>query len=148
MRRAHKLTGVVLALAMLTAACGPSDIQKVERSFNRSANSLNAIAKTNRELYRQNVINLADRQRVATIVNRSNSLLDKAVDRAYAIDTSNPTSVQVGKDQIVMWLNEAITELRSMGVANERLQLAVQTAIAIVQETISLVNALKAKGAQ
>lgn len=121
----------------------PSDVEKVEKKLNQVANGLNALAKTNRELYKQNVINLANRRLVAGVINKANSGLDKVVDRVFQINPDDPGSVGVGKIDVVKFLNEVSAELNSLNIGNEEIRLAAQAIIAIINEAIDLTNRVK-----
>lgn len=147
-RRRGILVTICLSLALLNTACPlgvktPSDVQKVENKLNQVANGLNALAKTNRELYKKNVTNLENRKLVASIINKANSGLDKVVDRVYQIDPNNPASIISGKFDVVKFLNEVNAELAKLNVGNEQLRLSAQAIIALINEAIDLTNRVK-----
>jgi hypothetical protein len=156
MRRLTKPRAVALVvlLALTTSAydrCGGSSklltttegIDKVENKLNQAANALNALAKTNRELYTQNVINLPERKAVAEVINRSNALLDKVVDRVYLIDPNKPDTVEAGKIDVVKLLEDVRKELRSVNFGPPNLRLAAEAIISLINEAIDLTNQVR-----
>lgn len=121
-----------------------SDVVKVENKLNQAANSLNALAKTNRRLYQTNVINLQNRQDVAGVINKANRGLDKVVDRVYEIKPDDAGSIQLGKDDVVKLLQGVVGDLGSVQILNEEIRLAIQAIIALVNEGIALTQQIKA----
>ena len=139
---------LVITFALLNTACPvsvktPADVDKVENKLNQAANGLNALAKTNRELYKKNVINIENRKAVAGVINKVNAGLDKVVDRVYEIDPNNPSSVSAGKVDVVKLLNEAAAELQKLNVGNEEIKLAAQAVITLINEAVDLTNRIK-----
>jgi len=147
-QRRKILAAVLLSLGLLNTACPlgvktPSDVDKVENKINQAANGLNALAKTNRELYKKNVINLDNRKLVAGVINKANSGLDKVADRVFAINPNDPDSIGAGKIDVVKLLNEVSAELNNLSIGNEEIRLAAQAIIAILNEAIDLTNRVK-----
>lgn len=143
----RKQLAILLLVAVLTTACpftkSASDIEKVENKINQTANALNALAKTNRELYRKNVTNLENRRLVAGIINKANTGIDKIADRVFQINTDDPTSIGAGKIDVIALLNEVSAELNKINIGNEELRLAAQAIIAIINEAIDLTRRVR-----
>lgn len=139
---------LAVSLGLLNLACpfgvkSPADVEKVENKINQVANGLNALAKTNRELYKKNVINLENRKLIAGVINKANSGLDKVADRVFSIDPNNPDSIGSGKIDVVKLLNEVSAELNSLNIGNEEIRLAAQAIIALINEAVDLTNRIK-----
>jgi hypothetical protein len=139
---------LVITFALLNTACPvsvktPAGVDKVENKLNQATNGLNALAKTNRELYKKNVINIENRKAVAGVINKVNAGLDKVVDRVYEIDPNNPSSVSAGKVDVVNLLNEAVAELQKLNVGNEEIRLAAQAVVTLINEAVDLTNRIK-----
>jgi cell division protein FtsB len=139
---------LLLALAIANTACpfgvkSPSDVEKVENKLNQGANALNALAKTNRELYRQNVINLENRRTVAAVINKANSALDKVTERVYQINPGDPSSISTGKLDVIKLMEEVNQYLNEINVGNEQIRIAAQAIITIINEAIDLTRRIK-----
>lgn len=143
------LTITVFGSAFTAADCFKSskvqatDIAQVENKLNQGANALNAAAKTNRELYRTNVINKPERQRVAGIINKANAGLGKVTDRIYEINPNNLESIELGRTEAIKLVNDVIGDLRSLGVIDPKLKLAIESVITLLNESITLINRVK-----
>jgi len=143
----------VLLVALVTSGYGPCSvkkqlstlegIEKAEDKLVQAENALNALAKTNRELYRNNVINIGERQLVATIINKANTGLDRVGDRVFAIDPNSPGSVSAGKIDVVALLNTVNAELAKINFGRAELRLAAQAVISLITEAVDLVNRIR-----
>lgn len=146
-RRGYAGIGVIIVALMVTAcpfgAKTPTDIDKVENKLGQAANALNALAKTNRELYRKNVISLVERQRAAGIINKANSVLDRIEGRVYSIDPANPGSISAGKTDLVALLQEAGKYLGEVNFGPQELRLAAQAVIALLNEAIDVTQRIR-----
>lgn len=138
---------LICSLLLTMPACpkfsSASDIEKAENKINQSSNALNALAKTNRELYRQNVINLENRKMVATAIGKAASGLDKVADRVFEIDLKDPGSISLGKIDVVKLLRTVGEHLNEINIGNEEIRIAVQAIIFMVNESIALVQQIK-----
>lgn len=147
MTRRYRLVPLVLVLALCSAACPfsvktESDIEQVEKRLDRATNGLNALAKTARELYRQNTINLKERQLIGKVVEEANDGIEKISDRVILVDLANPDSVRLGKIDIEALLRKVIEKLNEFS-GNQELQLGIQAVILTVNEAIALVRLVK-----
>lgn len=147
-RSTKRIAAALIALALLNTACpsGPkseSDIEKAENKLDKAINGVNALAKTARELYRQNVINLQERQLAGKIVEEANDALEKVADRVALVDLNNPESVKLGKADVENLLKLAIEKLNQFGAGGSQLQLAAAAIVFTINETIALVKLVK-----
>lgn len=155
MRRPAK-SQIAIALVLVTLATsgyGPcpsknplstvEGVNKVEDKLGQVNNALNALAKTNRELYRNNVINPNERRTTATIINQVNGGLRKVGDRVYEIDPTKPDSITSGKIDVVALLNGINRELAKITYGPAELRLAAQAVVALVVEAIDLTNRIR-----
>lgn len=149
-----RATALIILVALTTSAykCGASKqlltttegIDKVENKLGQVNNALNALAKTNRELYRSNVINKENRQTVATIINKTNSGLQRVADRVYQIQPDDAASVEAGKINVVAILRDLNVELGTINFGPPELRAAAQAVITLINEAIDLTNRVRA----
>ena len=118
-------------------------VNKVEDKLGQVNNGLNALAKTNRELYRNNVINLQQRRTTAGIINQVNARLRQVSDRVFEIDPNNPDSITNGKIDVVALLNAVNAELAKVNFGPPELRLAAQAVIALITEAVDLTNRIR-----
>lgn len=147
-RSRRHLAILLLALALANTACpfgikSASDVEKVENKLDQATNGVNALAKTARELYRQNVINLSERQLAGKLVEEVNDGLEAVSDRVIQIDPDNPESIKLGKIDVEGLLNKVIEKLNKFNIGNQQLQLAAQAIIPALNEAIRLVRLVK-----
>lgn len=130
-------------LVVTQTACDEADLRKVENKLNQTANGLNTLAKTNRELYQSGIIKLETRQQVAGAINKANGVLGKAIDRAYQIKLDDAGSIQLGKDEVIELLNGVAADLQSLNIGNQELRIAIQATIALVNEATALTRRVR-----
>lgn len=143
----------VILLVLATSGYGPcpsktqlstvEGVDKVENKLNQANNALNALAKTNRELYRNNVTNLAERRRAAEIISKVNDGLRKVADRVYEIDPNKPGSIDAGKIDVKALLDTVNRELAEVNFGPPELRAAAQAVIALINEAIDITNRIK-----
>lgn len=146
--RHKQLTILVLVLALGAAACplnvkNESDIEKVESKLDGATNGVNALAKTVRELYRQNVINIANRKLAGKIIEEVNDGLEKVSDRVIQVDLNNPESVRLGKVDVENLLRKVIEKLNGFSAIDPKLQVAAVAITGTVNEAITLLRLVK-----
>jgi hypothetical protein len=153
-RLAKSKIALLLILVLVTAgwdnSCGSKNpltsvegVNKVEDKLSQVNNGLNALAKANRELYRDNVISLTERRTTAGIINTVNVGLRKVADRVYEIDPNNPESIRLGKIDVVTLLEGVNRELAKVNFGPSELRLAAQVVISLTVEAISLTRQIR-----
>jgi hypothetical protein len=140
--------GIALALSALlifstlTIGCGPQNVHDFKSDLNKAAQTLNTAAKTNRTLYQQKVFGdraLDIRRKVATGIHAANESLIVALDIAKDMDAATFTG---DKQQILALLGEAVTKLAATHIGDNRIDVILQTAAALINSVIVIVSAM------
>ena len=128
-------------------ACGPSDVHAVKVKLNDAAKILNTAAKSNHDLYESGVYGPAGspqaiekRQKVATAIHAANEGLIDALNVAKNIKADN---VGPAKAQILQILSSATQALAAAHIGNDKIDLVIQAAAALINDAVILVTALK-----
>lgn len=134
------LVCALLGFTVPQTACGPSDVHAVKVKLNDASKILNTAAKSNHDLYESHVVDLAARQKVATAIHAANDGLIDALNVAKGITASN---VAGGKAQILQILQTAASALSAAHIGNDKIDLVIQAAAALINDAVILVTALK-----
>lgn len=128
--------------SLVAIGCGESEVQKnitrLKTNLNNTAKTLNTIAKSNRTLYTQQIIDLDTRIKVATYVHGANEYLITAIGIAKTI---TPETFAGSKSQILSLLNQSLAEMRKVSIGKPAIDLAIQTAIGFMNTAIALTQA-------
>lgn len=144
--RTYRVAPLALMIILSTQAfvCSSSSVHAVKVKVDQAAQILNTAAKTNHSLYESGSYGpvgspgaIAARAKVATILHQANGVLSEAVDVAASLKAGDS-----GQSVIVL-LQEALTQLSSIHVGNDRIDLAVQAAITVLNQAITLASAIK-----
>lgn len=128
-------------------ACSVSDVSKVKKKVADAAAILNTAAKSNRSLYQSGTYGavgsegaISKRQKVATVVHQANEYLSLAVERAA---TLQPGDLEIGKQNIVGLLQQAIGVLNALNIDNENIRAVITGAVTAINAAVSLTLAIK-----
>lgn len=124
--------------------------REVKSKLDTAANYLNAAAKTNRELYEQNVINIAERRVVAGRINQANGYLKLAIERAAQLkpcSSTDPEECRIGfteaQSDVLVLLGHALSAIEQFKTGNAKLDATLAAVGPLIREAISLVQAFK-----
>lgn len=141
---------LAIAIVSYTAsgfACSASSVSRVKKKVADAAAILNTAAKSNRSLYQSGTYGvvgsegaISKRQKVATVIHQANEYLSLAVERAA---TLQPSELEIGKQNIVGLLQQAISVLNSLNIENENIRAVITSAVAAINAAVTLTLAIK-----
>jgi hypothetical protein len=146
-RHPYRISALVLSLILISQlafVCSSSDVHKIKVKVDQGATLLNAAAKTNRDLYQSGVygavgsaVAIAKRQKAAKAIHEANGLLSEAVEVAATLKAGDTGSA------VIDLLQQALTALASAHIGNPQMDLAIQAAVAIINDAVMLARSLK-----
>ena len=141
------LTIVLIAYSGYGFACSASDVSTVKKKVADAAAILNTAAKSNRSLYQSGTYGavgspeaISKRQKVATVIHQANEYLSLAVERAANLQASD---LNVGKQDIVNLLQQAMSVLNSLNIDNQNIKLVLTSAVTAINSAVTLTLAIK-----
>lgn len=148
LNRNRSLIAVIALCAVISqAACQPSDVHAVKVKLDDAAKILNATAHANHDLYESGTYGpigsakaIEIREKVAKAVNLSNQALVASITVAKTLTASN---LAAGKAQILAELAAGVQALAGISVGNQKIDLAIQAAAALLNDAVILTTALK-----
>jgi hypothetical protein len=138
--RAFLPLALCASLVFGVVSCGPRSERALKVDLNKAASGLNSAAKTNRALYQAHEISLEIRKKVATGIYDANEILLVALDVAKGINADNFTG---SRAQILSLLSEASSKLAGINIGNPKIDLVIQSVIALINTAVQFVSALK-----
>jgi hypothetical protein len=137
-------TTALIAILIVTQACGANDLSRLHSELNRAAQVLNAAAKTNHQFYESGIYGpvgsekaIKIRQSAATAINKSNEALIQALTLAKAL---TPETFEQGKLVVLQKLADAAAGLR---IGNDQIDLVLQGVATAINAAVLILQTFK-----